>query len=159
MKTYVSLLLAIFTSILIATNAFSRDTCDQIPKKNGLCQLTLDAEKADKPIIGKEYIFECCDDDFTLTQFVEPNLLLFTWIPEGMHCWQSQRVLTGRRLFLQMNEVAFQEVRRERGLINQLTLSDMGIFEWGETRVKVIDVNENTMSDGTVMNIAIIILK
>jgi hypothetical protein len=156
MTKYLSVIIITALALLITINSYSRNTCDQKPKNNGLCQLTLDAGNNKKQIIGKEYVFECCDDDFTLTQFVEPNLLLLTWIPEGKHCWQYQKILSGRRLLLQINDKAFQEMRRERGLIGNFTLGEVDKIEWGETWFSVVGVNEITMSDGTIMNVAII---
>lgn len=158
MKKYSMLVCVLFLSVFIVSDVFSRDFCDQRPKENGLCNIPFNARMG-KEIIGKEYVYECCDDDFTLTQFIEPDLLLFTWIPCESHCWSFQRVLAGKRLMLKIDKNLFQTYRRKQRMINYLKFENFKGMVWGETPFKVIDVQESVMSDGSIVNIAIIVRK
>ena len=143
-------------SIFLLADSYPDYCSSQRPISNGLCQLTLDSKNKGKEIIGKEYVFGPCDEYFTLTQFVEPNLLLLSWIPEQRYCWSYQRILMDRKLLLQMSDQkSFEEMRRKRGYIGKLSLGRIG-FKCGGTKFIVTDLNETPMTDGRIINIAVI---
>lgn len=122
--------------------------------------LPIHAIQKGKEIIGKEYIYDGgCDKFFTLSQFVEPDILVLSWIPGkdkyGFSCRSYQAMFSGKKIMLKIKQVEFERIRRIPGLVNKMRLGDDESMKPGESSIKVINILDVTMSDGTIMAVPV----
>lgn len=131
-------------------------------KYNGLFKLIADANK-DPEISIKDNIYaiganSICEAYFTLTQFVAPNLLVYTFtLPNRATCWEANK-FEGYKIAFLISKEKFEAMRRSIKWKNKIGKARVGCYlSWENPQsVKVIRNETWELENGAVVKIPII---
>ena len=115
MKKLLTILLSIFLFSSICYAEEKTTTWEDILGK-GLFRLIFDTHKEGFQIKGQVYTIgddNSCEGDFTFTQFMEPNLLIYTFLPPRRTCHQWRTQLIGSKIAIMREKKLFEKLRSD----------------------------------------------
>lgn len=157
MKRILTILMFIALFVLVyQTKGYTQDI------KQGLFKLVIDNHNKKfegyPQITGNIYIIgddSLCESYFRLSQYMEPNLLIFTYITSGTKCWDYKKFI-GQKIAFSIDEKAFDELRKEGQFDIGKCLPSGLISSHFPEKVKVVKVIEVELVNGSLIDIPVL---